>query len=59
VGVSSSYFEQLVMSTYVAGQTVHAYFQAYIYQRGDPSEAITSDNFIQGVLALKVGWTNA
>ena len=47
------------MSTYVAGQTVHAYFQAYIYQRGDPSEAITSDNFIQGVLALKVGWTNA
>ena len=59
MGVSSSYFEQLVMSTYVAGQTVHAYFQPYISQRDDPSEAITQDYFIQGVLALKVGWTNA
>jgi len=39
------------MGTYVAGQTVYAYFQTYV-QHGDPSETIVQQSFSAAINAL-------
>ena len=46
------------MGTYVCGQTIYSYFLTYV-QQGDPSETIMPQNFSQGVIGLKIGWTDA